>query len=140
MAKSPREFAAEMHQAHAQLRQVLGEVEAALSGPSDRLATELERLLSIVDEHFDLEEKDGYMAPILEQSPQLEHQVKALLDEHRELDHRLRSLIEEARSATEVTPTLADGVRGWLKKIRSHEARENALVQDFYTQDIGTKD
>lgn len=91
-------------------------------------------------EHFRLEEENGYMDTVRQRTPRLERAVQQLAEEHRVLGGLLGSLLGRARTATTVNPALGEEVRDWIRQVRQHELRENDLIQDAFTLDIGAGD
>jgi hemerythrin len=91
-------------------------------------------------EHFRFEEEDGYLDAVRNREPRLERAAEQLAEEHRRLMRALDELLEEAARTVRLDDGLREGVRRWVKEVRKHEARENDLVQDAFTQDLGTKD
>jgi hypothetical protein len=110
--------------------------EEGLEGLRARLAATRAHLA----EHFRFEEEDGYLDAVRQSEPRLERAVEHLAEEHRSLMQTLDALLALARGAAPPEDRLREGLRQWVKEVRKHEARENDLVQDAFTQDIGTKD
>lgn len=101
-----------------------------------RLRTVEEQIL----EHFRFEEENGYMKGVRRGAPHLERAVQQLGEEHCQLAEMLRELLEKARKAMSLDNGLLDGVRTWVKRVRQHEIRENELIQDAFSLDIGVGD
>jgi hypothetical protein len=143
--KTSEPFAVEAHRrAHAVLHEDLRQLEeaahpAAGQGPAELLAR-LGVTQAHLAEHFRFEEHDGYMDAVRKREPRLERTVEQLAEEHRQLAQALAQLVGEAGAATGVGPALRDGVRGWVQRVRRHEARENHLVQSAFNLDIGAED
>ena len=91
-------------------------------------------------EHFRFEEHNGYMETVRSREPRLEHALQQLVEEHRQLAASLDALLAQARAATALDDTFRAAVRAWIECVRQHEIRENDLVQDAFTLDIGAED
>jgi hypothetical protein len=127
--------------AHAKLLDDLQQLEDVASGESvaklhQRLASTRTDLLA----HFRFEERGGYMEAVKQQEPRLERFVDQLAHEHKDLADALEALVGQARVAAGLDAALRAGVRGWIERVRAHEARENDLVQNAFNLDIGAKD
>jgi hypothetical protein len=110
--------------------------QAGARGLCDRLAL----LRAHLDEHFRLEEQNGYMDAVLARAPQLARAVEALRAEHAELRQSLAALSGEARPGAAVDGALRQKVRQWVGRVREHEQRENLLVEDAFNRDLGLED
>lgn len=107
----------------------IGSVAAALRKTQEHIA-----------QHFRFEEQDGYMDAVLKRQPYQEHVVKQLQEEHKNLLDGLTGLIREAQLAQTPVAALTPKVHSWVNSVRTHEARENQLVQDAYNLDITAED
>jgi hypothetical protein len=147
MPQTTPAFVAELSHEHVALLSQLARLEKGLVPQSadgaGNLAGRLRELRVCLHHHFDFEEEGGYMSQALADAPHLHHQVQALLEEHARLGELLDDLIAgSAGSAPEapVPAAVCEGVRHWLHLVRSHESRENQLVQGVCNQDIGADD
>jgi hemerythrin len=111
----------------------------AAERPAD-LATHLERARADIREHFQFEERNGYMASVLQAQPQLERTVQHLQEEHGQLLRSVNEIITEVGRAPTVTEELRQKVRDWLRSVQQHERSENVLVQDAFNVDIEAED
>jgi DNA-binding transcriptional ArsR family regulator len=131
-------------QAHRALLADLRELEQAVHPSSGEGLTDLRARLGAtqrhVTEHFRFEEQNGYMDAVRKREPRLERVVGQLAEEHRQLARSLEVLTEQARTATSLEAPLREEVRGWVERVRRHEARENDIVQDAFNLDIGPED
>jgi hypothetical protein len=105
------------------------------SAPAD-LSACLERVRASLEEHFRFEEDNGYLASVLQRRPYLETTVRRLADEHVEILRALDLLREQARQAEAVTCQMRDVIAQWLRRVRRHEQREDALVEDAFAVDL----
>jgi hypothetical protein len=128
--------------AHAVLLEDLQNLENVIRAPASgrpaRLATQLRRLRRHLGEHFRFEERDGYMSAVRKREPQLDREVTGLLAEHRQLAKDLDALRDQARQDQESVP--AAEIQAWIERVRSHEARENALVEEVFNRDTIAED
>jgi uncharacterized protein YlxW (UPF0749 family) len=135
---------AELDLAHSSLYARLSDLEElirlnALSQPSVML-TQLAITRDVMAAHFQMEEKNGWRSVVLDRAPRLELSVNHLLAEHRELESEIEKLIEEAQSLSEIDAQFNERLAGWIARVRGHEARENRLLEDCFSSDIGAGD
>ena len=134
------DFHIEMMNAHKELHNSLEQLEkAALDhGDPSSIRMVLQEVRQIINEHFQFEEKGGYMVAVLTLKPYLHRAVAELLSQHRQLAQELDCLIE----MLEVEPLskTRESIQAWLENIRRHEIRENLFVQETLDQDEGAKD
>ena len=144
MKKVERSVAVAIERAHAALLRDLRALEAA--GRSDvknevnALRARLDKTRAHVVDHFRFEEDSGYMDSVRKCEPRLERAVEQLAADHRALLGSLDALIEEVQMAPSLDSTLGAKVTAWIKDIQQHEARENRLVQEAFSLDIGAED
>jgi hypothetical protein len=100
----------------------------------------LEKTMADITEHFRYEEQNGYMETVRKREPRLERAIEHLAEEHRQLLRSLLALLDEARSNNNLDETLHGKVLAWTKSVRSHEARENELIEDAFNLDISAED
>ena len=117
-----------LKEAHARLRDDLAELERMLTTmtaiPADRLADRLRKFRGITAGHFQFEELNGYLNPVISCGHDKEVEVKALLDEHRRLLAFLDEVIDDAVHGTGLTGELRERLQLWLRDLRAHEGRE----------------
>jgi hemerythrin len=131
--------AAELRRLHVLLAEELGQLEAgARHRPPAELHVPLSQLRDHLAEHFQFEETNGYLAPILQREPHRERAAQILGEQHRELLHSLDLLLAEARQ--EPKADFADRLSAWVKALRRHEAEENRLYQDAFNVEIAGED
>jgi hypothetical protein len=137
-----KSFAQEMIQAHAVLDRSLEQLERVTHSAQGRHLYEVLHLLQGVAEelqaHFNLEERDGYMASVLKHAPQFTHRAQELLGEHGHLKTSLVALIQEASS--KLPDDFWARVSEWLAQVRQHESRENQVVQEAFNRDTAGED
>lgn len=111
--------------------------------PSRNLVSLLNALAFHLQTHFEFEEGDGYFASLVQKAPRTAATVERLLREHREMSQEVEEMIVIARedlAQKHDTSDLAERYRKFREKLEVHEHLENDLLQDVYTEDIGTKD
>jgi hypothetical protein len=91
-------------------------------------------------EHFHFEEHGGYMLAVLGRDPNLSHPIDRLKAEHRELRMALDGLLWRFENPDALTPALRADIKAWVACVRSHETRENELIQDAFGRDTGAGD
>lgn len=117
-----------------------GQVDEWLSA----LASEFEHYRAHFEKHMALEERGGYLAPIVETRPSLSGEVDRLLSEHREISHIMTAIYDELQTLSSATPlTVRDccaRIQSLIGMIAHHEEHENMLVTHVFSQDIGLAD
>lgn len=90
---------------------------------------------------LELEERDGYLAVVLEEKPNLDGRIKRLKQEHREFQKRLEDLGPEISSLT-VLPEdqfeyVCSQIAELLDRVDQHDVAEIELIQDTLMHDEG---
>jgi hypothetical protein len=130
---------------HKQLKGLLAEIHGALDEKADidRVARMLAQLGDRIVAHFTLEEDGGYFTEAILHSPHLVARANRLMAQHPKLSAKARAVIRG---------TLEDqGSEAWWQETRrlfdefrealaQHERGEDELLQEAYTQDIGSND
>jgi hypothetical protein len=142
MAKIWNPLAETLTQAHTRLLEDLHDLQEASNAPIElpKLRHCLEKARGHLTELFRLEEQGGYLRSVEEREPFAERAIDNLRGEHRQLAQALDELIGQTATAAAPEPLLRDQVRQWIKEVRRHESRENALVQDAFNLDISAED
>lgn len=146
MSKS--EFRPETYQdlldEHAKLRGMLHELERRLAerqGSFAEVVTQLTELRDLVDVHFSAEEASDCFPDLIAHAPRVADRVSLMLAEHGELRSEAHLLVKGAGTGTDQDWTrLADAFGLFTEKLMRHEQTENELVQEVFTDDIGSKD
>ncbi|MGE0453988.1 MAG: hemerythrin domain-containing protein [Vicinamibacteria bacterium] len=135
----PTQEALEVVEQHARLRETLQALEATLRRPPAslrdldavrRLAQSLERLCTLLREHFGYEERSGLFEQMLSARPETAHAVARLRGEHARLSRRAENLCEGGERALELGygEALFIEIGSLLDAIRRHESEEEALL------------
>jgi hemerythrin-like domain-containing protein len=146
MSKS--EFHAEMYQdlldEHVKLRGMLRDLESRFAerrGPFTELVAELTALRDLVDGHFTAEEASSCFPDLIAHAPRVADRVSLMLAEHGELRSEIHLMVKGAGAGSDQDwARLAECFRGFTDKLMHHEQTENELVQEVFTDDIGSKD
>jgi hemerythrin-like domain-containing protein len=143
MKKTNRAPAATLAEAHRKLLEDLQNLERvaqASDADSTELSVCLKSIRTHLEEHFRLEEHNGYMQAVLDQAPQLERTVNQLRGEHDELRGSLAALLDGSRDMRSVKADFQQKVQKWIERVRNHESKENLLVEEAFNRDLATKD
>ena len=131
---------------HAKLRGLLSDLGAMLtqrSGPIKEVVGMIQQLHDQVDVHFQAEEASDCFPDLVSNAPRVSERVDILLAEHGELRAEIHQIVQDAlpRSGTaDDWDQLATMVQAFTAKLLAHEQAENELVQEVFTDDIGSKD
>jgi hypothetical protein len=90
--------------------------------------------------HFRLEEDDGWTNVVRRQEPRWEHAISQLVQEHRELLAALDTLVEQANADETLDDDLREKTLRWIERVLEHEAREDAVFEDAFIEDLGVGD
>ena len=146
MSKS--KFRAETYQdlldEHIKLRGMLHDLETLLAerrGTFAEVMARLTELRDLVDTHFAAEEASECFPDLIAHAPRVAERVSLMLAEHGELRSEVHLIVKIAGAGSEQDWTrTADGFRVFTEKLMRHEQTENELVQEVFTDDIGSKD
>lgn len=100
-------------------------------------------LCQLVKSHFAHEEEGGYMREAIQRAPRITKRAEKLLEEHEMMLAAIKELCETARRADDAEITsgeLKSAFTAFINELSQHEAGENSILQEAYTDDIGTKD
>lgn len=143
---SSRHFAEAVQADHLELGALLAAIRKEFAAPG-RSKRQLEKLVTnlaeLCEEHFQREEEGGYLHEAVQQAPQLSARAKVLGDQHEPLQEaieKLRILIHSGIESAAWWVRVQSDFSAFAKTISHHEADENSLLQEAYTQDIGSKD
>lgn len=128
------------------LRELLGGVTRIFAGGLenvDRAAESLASLASQLETHFEEEEIAGVFDDVVERAPHLSERVDQLKQQHNELRNAFAAINQSASSGDRTVQwwdNLSKAFHDFSTDLMHHEHTENELVQEAYTQDIGSKD
>ena len=147
--------AASLHEikaVHHQLWRVMSELRKLLESPfppsiePPRFVRLLEQLRDGIGLHFTLEEACGYFDNPVSASPRLSHESLLLRAQHRALYLEISELVERAsrdydrKEQADWIRMVAKAFLWFCRRFETHEARENALLQQAYEEDLGGGD
>ncbi len=148
----PNELAEWLRKEHEEVERLSDALRRLIAAPPrsdvDRwisnLKDQFKECMTHAAKHFAMEERDGYLLPVLERRPTMSEKVKQLAAEHKELI-RLMHSIEQQINTLEPTDRIMitetrDRIRRFLMFCEHHERDENSLVSYVLTHDEGTKD
>jgi hemerythrin-like domain-containing protein len=137
----------EHHQVEAladQLKQMATEPEGNRSQWLDNLRDCFKEFHTRILRHFELEEHGGYLDGVMEARPTLSNLVDQLAAEHRQLKPIIIG-IEQMLAVANVEDELLirdcrTRINALLDYIKEHEIKENAMVLDTHSTDLGGLD
>jgi len=133
-----------LQHAHTRLQADLRKLEDEAAPTSPATLTQLRSHLQLtrvhVADHFQFEEQDGYMDTLRKREPRLERTIAGLAEEHEEMMQSLDALIDSSRKSNCQLKAIRERVREWIEHVRTHERKENELVQDAFDFDVGAAD
>ena len=103
----------------------------------------VQHLCQLVESHFAHEEEGGYMSEATKRAPHLSDRANDLFEEHTQLSVVLQQLCDKVSNKhTNDIPweKVSAKFDVLIQDLGKHEAAENALLQEAYTDDIGTGD
>ncbi len=104
----------------------------------------LKEFQALLNDHMDMQETEGFLIIVRERRPTLGARVDTLQAEHGTIRRQCAELRVEFSKHADPTTDEINRVRGladkMLEVLRLHEAEENKLVQEAFTQDLGTGD
>ncbi len=136
----------ELLRQHSKLRGLLDEIKLLLferQCPFSEVASRLQDLREQVDVHFRTEEDSGCFGDLVNHAPRVSEKVVSLIAEHNDLSTEIHEIVERASSGIgqvsdwdEVSTMFGE----FTAKLVNHETVENELMQEVFTEDIGSKD
>jgi phosphoglycerate-specific signal transduction histidine kinase len=114
-------------------------------GRADRGAVlrQVRKLRKELDEHFQLEEADGYFDDVVAKAPHLQRESDRLRGQHTEIISAVAKLQQSAGQIGDDPSQLA-AVRRLFKKVsqvfHKHETDEGRLLEDAYCRDTAAAD
>ena len=136
----------QMLREHEELRVLLGKIHQLTSSCTAPVAEVRETVTAFfqhVLKHFESEEADGYFGEVVLQAPRVSDRVTTLGAEHTLLREQLAAISEtvEAFQGSETDwKTLGEELHQFSVELMRHENEENELLQEVFTEDLGSKD
>jgi hemerythrin len=131
---------------HRTLRGLIGQIDEALAKKTATIAEVSDLLARLGDQlikHFALEEEGGYFAEALTHAPQLVARANALLAQHPKMHDQARSLIVDLmpdQGRDQWWQETGARFQAFKAELLKHERHEDTLLQEAYTQDLGSHD
>jgi iron-sulfur cluster repair protein YtfE (RIC family) len=148
-----RELLKRFHEEHAALHDMLRSLRqrvreaAASAGEGARARSEVGSLLGELAErlprHFATEERAGFLSEAVNQAPRLSRRADELRAECAQLAAGVAALRTRMRSAGRATrrwQELDAECRRFAEAYHDHESRENQLIHEAWSEDIGAVD
>ncbi|MHC4875545.1 MAG: hemerythrin domain-containing protein [Planctomycetota bacterium] len=105
------------------------------------LADRISDIREHLREHFDVEERDGYLGPALAVAPRYSEEADELRAQHVTFLQTLDSMASRLRTGDpEVWNSICDEVEKFVDDLQTHEHLENDIVQAAFTDDTGAGD
>ncbi len=144
--QSPLDDPQGLYEEHRHLAQSLAEFRRVLARKHVGQGTVVAYLVELkehVELHFTHEEDDGYFSDALLEAPRLDVRAAGLLQQHPEFLQCLdcmRASAEDGDGADAWWMDIAAQFDDFTQRFRQHEAAENTLLLEAYTEDIGAED
>lgn len=148
MTPASREFEQfqKIQEEHRHLKDLLGQIESALSERSCPIAEVVDLIGQLghqLTKHFQTEEAGGYFADALYEAPQLVNRANDLMLQHPKMTKSARKLAEAADPVTEPDrwwEQTSERFVALKEELDKHERDEDRLIQEAYMRDIGMND
>ena len=111
--------------------------------PFSEVLKSLQELQKMVEGHFRTEEDSGCFGDVVNHAPRVSDKVTALIAEHADLSVELTELVNRAtgvEGASDDWDDVSTRFGEFTDKLMQHETTENELLQEVFTEDIGSKD
>ncbi|MEQ8211517.1 MAG: hemerythrin domain-containing protein [Lacipirellulaceae bacterium] len=103
----------------------------------------MDELHDLLELHFEIEERGGYLADLVKNEPRYEARVGTLLSEHRALleqCEKLRLLVRSGVESPAFQTRIESDFHKFLSRFLAHEHAEHQLLQGAFSDDIGSGD
>ncbi len=129
----------ELMQKIAELQSFWHEVNELGIGPKcQELADRLADIREHLQQHFDAEERDGYLGPALKMAPRFAQEADDLRAQHVTMLQSLDGLGGRLRTGDhEIWNSVCAEVEAFVRDLEHHEHRENGIVQAAFNDDGG---
>lgn len=133
----------ELHSAIAAVRCLLSKRSADGESGADEVVAALNALRAHLHDHFEKEERGGFLEESVTRIPRLAKAVAAVLADHPRLLAEIDGLIDSLPTggvSAEAWRSCSAGFDRFAGHLVAHERRENAVVQEGYNEDLGLID
>jgi hemerythrin-like domain-containing protein len=126
----------------ADLEKFWHEVDELGIGPKcQELADRVAGIRSHLQQHFDAEERGGYLGPALAVAPRFTQEADELRAQHVTMLQTLDSLGGRLRSGDhELWNAVCSEIEAFVRELEHHEHRENGIMQAAFNDDGGVGD
>jgi RNA polymerase-binding transcription factor DksA len=114
-----------------------GEIDDSGTAPTLTLMKDLARQLP---EHFNLEEKNGFLEDALTQAPRYGRRAEELMREHPVFTEQIAGIVENAEAAGSSTAawrSVREHFRSLTLDLLTHEQGENDILESAFLDDLG---
>lgn len=130
---------------HLALKALLQQIETALTGKTATIAEVSDLLARLGDDlvkHFALEEDGGYFSEAVLRAPQLLSKANELMAQHPKMCTLARDLVDlgPAQQGDQWWQETRQRFQAFKTELLKHERREDQLLLEAYTQDLGAHD
>ena len=131
---------------HTTLRCLLDELNKMLFEriePFSVLSSRMVELQQLVDKHFRTEEESGCFNDLVAHAPRVSEKVGALMVEHQDLSLFVGQIVSRVlmcQGQPEDWESVHAEFGEFMVRLTQHETLENELLQEVFTEDIGSKD
>jgi uncharacterized protein YyaL (SSP411 family) len=131
---------------HRALKTLLGQIDQALTRRETGIPAVSKLLGELGDrlvKHFAVEEKEGYFADILLHAPQLVARANELMAQHPKMCTAADTLLQLSaaeENAESWWQTTRQRFEAFRRELLLHEKSEDGLLQEAFSQDIGSHD
>ena len=134
----------ELHAAVQHIEETLHQCEPC-EATAERLAEAKQLIVTLRDHlahHFAQEEQGGYLEEAIIRVPQMSHQADMLQRQHAEFLRLANNMLADAQAGVP-QPTAWRNLKAdylqFAKRLKAHEAAENALLQRAFNEDNGVE-
>ena len=120
-----------------------GKSRCTANSAADDVVAALNSLRTHLHDHFEKEERGGFLEESVTRIPRLAKAVAAVLADHPRLLAEIDALIDSLPTGTitlEAWRSCSEGFERFAGHLVAHERRENAVVQEGYNEDLGLID
>ena len=136
----------EMLREHTKLHSLLENLARTLSERSSAMtdvSSGLTELQALIGDHFRTEEDSGCFSNMISHAPRVSERVEVLIAEHGSMYIEIRELVARAsdcQGSHDDWDEIGVRFRKFRGRLMKHESVENELLQEVFTEDIGSKD
>lgn len=130
-------------QQHQELSTLIDDLRTTVARPSrdrDALQDAIHNLTELVTHHFECEEDGGYFSDAVERAPRLHTHALELCLRHEALSEQLNSLARSGVESPVWWQQIENDTERFIASLLDHEADEKAMLQQAYSEDLGTGD